>query len=55
MTISQDMIQYYARRADEYERMYHREALRGEYAKLHQWMREALQRRDVLEVACGTG
>jgi len=55
MTISHDMIAYYARRAEEYERIYHREALRGEYAKLQRWMREALDRLDVLEVACGTG
>jgi len=55
MAIRDDTIAYYARRAEEYERIYHREALRGEYARLQQWMRDALGGLDVLEIACGTG
>ena len=55
MTISHDMIAYYSRRAEEYEGIYNRQALRSEYATLQRWMRDALEERDVLELACGTG
>lgn len=55
MTSSSDMQTYYARRAREYERIYHRPALREEYATLFRWIGEALRDLDVLEIACGTG
>lgn len=55
MTGNSDIQAYYARRAHEYERIYHRPLLREEYAKLFRWMAEALSDLDVLEIACGTG
>lgn len=55
MASPSDMQSYYARRAHEYERIYHRPALRGEYAALFRWIGEALRDLDVLEIACGTG
>ena len=52
-----DMIRYYARRAGEYETIYHRddETRQREQRALEHAMNATLWGRSVLEVACGTG
>jgi ubiquinone/menaquinone biosynthesis C-methylase UbiE len=51
------MQHYYSQRAQEYERVYHRDdpVRRQELADLERDMGAALQGRRVLEIACGTG
>ena len=51
------MEEYYRRRAEEFETVYHRAdpARRAEIKRLSQAAQEALRGRRVLEVACGTG
>ena len=51
------MKEYYRRRAEEFEAIYHRAdpARRAEIKRLSQAAQEALRGRRVLEVACGTG
>ena len=51
------MKEYYRRRAEEFEAVYHRAdpARRAEIKRLSQAAQEALRGRRVLEVACGTG
>ena len=49
------MIQYYARRAAEYERVYELPHWQPGLARLHQIVAEVFPGRRVLEVACGTG
>lgn len=46
---------YYARRAAEYERIYDKPERQADLAALHERVPALLARRDVLEVACGTG
>jgi ubiquinone/menaquinone biosynthesis C-methylase UbiE len=50
-----DMQEYYARRADEYERIYARPERQGELALLHSAIEQAFAGCRVLDVACGTG
>lgn len=47
--------EYYARRAHEYENIYHRPERQSDLAALRKLLRELLAGEDVLEVACGTG
>src|SRR5262245_43807385 len=49
------MVDYYARRASEYERIYEKPERQEELGQLKEIIRNSLARRDVLEVACGTG
>jgi len=49
------MLEYYSRRANEYERIYQKPERRGDLARLRNYLREALHDRRVLELACGTG
>ncbi len=49
------LIDYYARRAPEYERIYHRPERQDDLRKLEQLVAQAFRDLDVLEVACGTG
>src|SRR4029077_1739602 len=53
--LTQEMIQYYARRAAEYERVYELPHWQPGLARLHQIVAEVFPGRRVLEVACGTG
>jgi len=50
-----DMIQFYARRAGEYETMYLRPERQAELRWLERAVTQAFAGEDVLEVACGTG
>ena len=49
------LIDYYARRAPEYERIYHRPERQQDLRKLEQLVAQAFRDQDVLEIACGTG
>jgi demethylmenaquinone methyltransferase/2-methoxy-6-polyprenyl-1,4-benzoquinol methylase len=49
------LIGYYARRAPEYERVYHRPERQEDLRKLERRITQAFRGLDVLEVACGTG
>ena len=49
------MAGYYARRAAEYERVYHRPHRQADLRAIEAWLGEAFAGRRVLEVACGTG
>lgn len=49
------MIDYYSKRAREYERIYHKPERQADIAHLREHLCQALAGRRVLEVACGTG
>jgi len=49
------MVDYYARRASEYEGIYHRTERQGDLESLRQHIRSTFAGADVLEIACGTG
>jgi ubiquinone/menaquinone biosynthesis C-methylase UbiE len=49
------LIEYYARRANEYERIYQKPERQADLAALKRLCQESLAGRDVLEIACGTG
>jgi demethylmenaquinone methyltransferase/2-methoxy-6-polyprenyl-1,4-benzoquinol methylase len=49
------LIDYYARRAPEYEQIYHRPERQQDLRKLEQLVTQAFCGLDVLEIACGTG
>src|SRR6185436_11300113 len=49
------MLDYYSRRAAEYERIYHKPERQADLARLREHLRSLLTGRRVLEVACGTG
>jgi demethylmenaquinone methyltransferase/2-methoxy-6-polyprenyl-1,4-benzoquinol methylase len=49
------LVDYYAQRAAEYERIYRKPERQDELRQLEELVRTALAERDVLEVACGTG
>ena len=51
------MKDYYKRRAEEYEEIYHREdpMRQGEQAKISEALEKAFDGLDLLEIACGTG
>lgn len=46
---------YYARRAQQYERVYHKPERQADLGKLRRRVAEAFAGKQVLEVACGTG
>jgi demethylmenaquinone methyltransferase/2-methoxy-6-polyprenyl-1,4-benzoquinol methylase len=50
-----DLIRYYAQRAPQYERVYHKPERQADLAKLQAIVTGALRGKKVLEVACGTG
>ncbi len=52
---AQSMREYYARRAGSYERIYHKPERQAELRALEAWLPEPFARRDVIEIACGTG
>jgi SAM-dependent methyltransferase len=49
------LIDYYGRRAHEYERIYHKPERQADLARLREHLRRVLTGRRVLELACGTG
>ena len=49
------LIDYYGRRAHEYERIYHKPERQADLARLREHLRRSLAGRSVLELACGTG
>lgn len=51
----QPLVDYYARRAAEYEEIYHKPERQADLAALKAHVRQVLAGSDVLEVACGTG
>lgn len=55
METTRDMEQYYARRAQEYERIYQRPERQSDLQALRATIEDALAGRDVLDIACGTG
>lgn len=54
-SVERQMPQYYARRAQEYERVFDRPHRQADLARLKQWLRAQFTGRSVLEVATGTG
>ncbi len=54
-TSTQAMVEYSARRADEFERVYQKPERRADLAQLHAFLSTAFVGQSVLEVACGTG
>jgi demethylmenaquinone methyltransferase/2-methoxy-6-polyprenyl-1,4-benzoquinol methylase len=55
MEPTRDMVQYYAKRAQEYERIYQRPERQADLAALRTSIETAFAGRDVLDIACGTG
>ena len=55
MSEKADLVEYYARRANEYERIYQKPERQTDLASLRKLFRQALAKHDVLEIACGTG
>ena len=59
MSVSADVVEgmreYYARRADHYERVYHKPERQSDLRAIEAWLPGAFAGRRVLELACGTG
>lgn len=55
MSLNKDMVDYYAKRANDYEKIYDKPERQADLALLKERVREALRGQDVLEIACGTG
>jgi demethylmenaquinone methyltransferase/2-methoxy-6-polyprenyl-1,4-benzoquinol methylase len=55
MAVTQDMVDYYKRRAAYYERVYHKPERQTDLRAMEAWIRPLYAGRHVLEVACGTG
>lgn len=55
MNSKTNLVDYYAKRAQEYERIYQKPERQKDLAALRSLLQETLKGRDVLEVACGTG
>lgn len=55
MSAEADLIQYYAQRAHQYERVYHKPERQSDLHTLRELVASALAGKRVLEVACGTG
>ena len=49
------LVDYYAKRAPEYDRIYEKPERQGDLGRLRETVRETFRGRDVLEIACGTG
>jgi trans-aconitate methyltransferase len=52
-----ELIEYYSKRASEYEQIYHRDdpVRQSELAKIKNLVRNSFRNKSVLEIACGTG
>jgi demethylmenaquinone methyltransferase/2-methoxy-6-polyprenyl-1,4-benzoquinol methylase len=55
MSEKADLVEYYAKRANEYERIYQKPERQEDLASLRKLFQRALAGHDVLEIACGTG
>ena len=55
METTRDMVQYYAKRAQEYERIYQRPERQADLQALCATIEDTFASRDVLDIACGTG
>src|SRR5213592_3401406 len=55
MSVKSNLIEYYAQRAGEYERVYGKPERQEELRQLKELIKSRLAGRNVLEVACGTG
>jgi SAM-dependent methyltransferase len=53
--VNTSMVDYYAKRAQEYERIYDKPERQADLSLLKQLCAQTLAGRDVLEIACGTG
>jgi demethylmenaquinone methyltransferase/2-methoxy-6-polyprenyl-1,4-benzoquinol methylase len=53
--VSSSLLAYYAKRADEYERIYQKPERQADLSLLKQYLQDALAGHAVLELACGTG
>lgn len=53
--VAVDMVDYYARRAATYERVYFKPERQDDLRAMEAWVAEAFRGRRVLEIACGTG
>jgi SAM-dependent methyltransferase len=51
----QQLLAYYSRRAQEYERIYQKPERQADLVRLRSWLRDRLAGHRILEVACGTG
>ena len=52
---SEELLAYYTHRAHEYERVYEKPERQTDLERVRMWLRNALARQRILEVACGTG
>ena len=50
-----DLVAYYARRAEEYERVYHKPERQSDISYLTDYVSRAFQDQSIVEIACGTG
>ena len=50
-----NLVQYYADRAPEYEKIYHKPERQADLAILRDLVRQTFSKQQVLEIACGTG
>jgi ubiquinone/menaquinone biosynthesis C-methylase UbiE len=55
MSIETSMVSYYADRAQEYERIYHKPERQADLSQLRSFVESEFSGADVFEVACGTG
>ena len=55
MSIGTSMVSYYADRATEYERIYHKPERQADLEKLRDFVERAFANSEVFELACGTG
>jgi demethylmenaquinone methyltransferase/2-methoxy-6-polyprenyl-1,4-benzoquinol methylase len=55
MSIEASMVGYYAERASEYERIYHKPERQADLQRLRSFVESTFAGADVFEVACGTG
>jgi demethylmenaquinone methyltransferase/2-methoxy-6-polyprenyl-1,4-benzoquinol methylase len=55
MTIEASMVSYYAERAAEYERIYHKPERQADLRQLRSFVERTFADADVFELACGTG
>jgi ubiquinone/menaquinone biosynthesis C-methylase UbiE len=55
MSIESSMVSYYAERAQEYERIYHKPERQDDLQRLREFVERTFAGAHVFEVACGTG
>lgn len=53
--LDKDLVQYYAQRAKEYEKIYEKPERQTDLAKIKDWLKSELAQRTIIEIACGTG